>query len=221
MITSFKDFIDNIIVESLHPELQSLVSRPSKGNRRKQTEIAKAIKNITSRGEKTGIEGNMPKGSARAYLKHSEPHEATIDGIPTKMTVGTKVAIRGYLDPHHDRSKHDGMSLGNLQNEAENGDHFLNNSYRILTKHEKRRHDEPDHFSTNTESGIFPPLIDHDHEHHEWSQVGHVHNVTPKQFKNLTKSESHPDGIDHGIFAAALTRAWDKDHAKYHEGTQG
>lgn len=220
MITSFKDFIDSIIVESLHPELQSLVSEPSKGSKKKQTALVKTIKSITSRGERTGIEGNMPKGSSRAYLKHSEPHEAVIDGHHTSMPVGTKVAIRAPLDPHHDRSAHDGMSLGNLQNEAENADYYLNSNYRILTKEDKGRTDEKDHYTTNKESGIFPPLVEHDHDHHEWSQVGHVDNVTPKQFKNLTKTETHPDGIDHGMFCRALTRHWDKNHGKHWGGSK-
>lgn len=214
MITSFKEFIDNLVIESLHPELQSVVSEPTAGKKKKQTALVKKIKDITSRGEKTGIEGNMPKGSSRAYLKHSEPHEAVIDGVHTKMAVGTKVAIRSPLDPHHDASKWDGMSLGNLQNEAENSDHFLNNNYRIITKHDKGRTDEKDHYTTNHESGIFPPLVEHDHDHHEWSQVGHVDNVSEKTFKHLTKTESHPEGISHRHFCDALVRAWDGDHGK-------
>jgi hypothetical protein len=121
-----------------------------------------------------------------------------------------KVAIRASLDKSHNRENYDGMSLGQLQNEAEGGDHFVNSNYRIITKDHSTGH-----YHSNSELGIFPPQIDHDHDTHEWTHVGHVDKIGGKQFRDLTKTESHPKGISHSEFCSALERTWNKDHGKY------
>lgn len=215
MIYSLREFIENIIIENLHPELKSIVTQQTKPfGTSKQTQLEKKVKELTNRGEETGIEGNMPEGSSRAYLPLKEREQITLDGKPTSLRTGMKVAIRASLDKHHDRKKYDGMSLGQLQNEAEGGDHFVNSNYRIITKDHSTGH-----YHSNGESGIFPPQIDHDHDTHEWTHVGHVDKVTGKQFRNLTKTESHPKGISHSEFCGALERVWNKDHGKYWSGT--
>ena len=73
MITNFKDFLDNVIVESLHPELQDVILGGA-SNKAKQTQLANKIKELKARGETTGIEGNMPthrhvKMSAKSMSK--------------------------------------------------------------------------------------------------------------------------------------------------------
>jgi hypothetical protein len=210
---SFKDFLDQIIVENLHPELHAIATGKSKKyGTSKQAQIAKKIKELTARGENTGIEGNMPKGSSRAYLPIKEHMNITLDNRPTKLKTGLKVAIRATLDKHHYDKDHNGMSLGQLQNEAEGGDHLVNSHYRIITK------DDKGNYHSNTESGIFPPQIDHDHDNHEWSHVGHVDKAT-EGFRNVTRTATHPLGISHREFADSLERAWDKDHGKYWEKT--
>lgn len=215
MIGSFKDFLQNIIFEELHPELQSIVSAKSSG-KSKQTQIANKVKELTSKGEKTGIEGNMPKGSSRAYLKHEDSHKIMLDGKPAMVPVGTKVAIRSTLDRHHNSKEYDGHSLGALQNKAEGGDHWVNQQYRVLNEHPHK----DGVYKTNTEHGIFPPLIAHDHEHHQWSKVGHVKDISKEDFKNLTKTESHPKGITHKEFTDSLERFHDRNNGKYWEGNE-
>jgi hypothetical protein len=101
MILNYSSFINSLIVESLHPELQALVQHPNLTNKKKQTLISNKIKDLTTRGEYTGIEGNMPAGSSRAYLKHADPENIMLDGKPTSIKTGTKVAIRAILDAHH------------------------------------------------------------------------------------------------------------------------
>lgn len=206
-MNSFHDFIASIIVESLHPELQSIVKAKA-DHRNKLPMMALKIKDLTNRGEHTGIESNMPKGSSRAYLAHSEKHPLEIDGHQTEMKTGMKVAIKSPLDRHHNAANFDGKSLGHLQNEAEGGDHWVNQSYRTL------RHEEGHKFSSN-EAGIFPPLVDHDHEHHEWSHVGHVEDVSGIGFRKHTKCDTHPQGITHKDFCATLDRRWNQDKGKY------
>ena len=210
MIYSLREFIENILLESLHPELHAIVTQPSKRGTSKQTELAKKVKELTKRGEKTGILRNMPKGSSRAYLRLQAPEEIDLDGKRTELRTGLKVAIRARLDRFHNPEQHDGMGLGQLQNEAEGGDHFVNSQHRVIVK---------DHstgkYHTNTESGIFPPLIDHDDKNHNWTHVGHVDNITGKKFRELTKTQSHPKGISHSEFCSSLDRVWNRQHGKY------
>jgi len=210
---NFNQFISNLVLESLHPELLSIV-KSTGGRLKKQTQLAKKIKELTEKGESTGIEGNMPKGSSRAYLQHKIPNTVTIDEKKTTLNTGTKVAIRADLDKHHRPDDYTGLNLGAMQNEAENGDHWVNSTYRILSrKHDKDGH----HFESNEEGGIFPPLLDHDEEGHEWSHVGHVDKITKSQFKQLTKTEDHPKGISHDDFCNALERHHNRSNGRYHE----
>ena len=209
MIYSLREFLNNVIVENLHPELQAIVTQKTNPyGTSKQAQLTKKIKDLTSRDESTGIEGNMPKGSSRAGLTIKEPVNITLDGKSTKIKTFMKVAIRATLDKNHDRKKY-GMSLGQLQNEAEGGDHFVNSNYRIITKDP-----HTGHYTSNTESGIFPPQIDHDHDKHEWTHVGHVDKITQKRFRELTKTESHPKGITHTEFCSALEREKSKKAIK-------
>jgi len=211
MIYSLREFLDNLIYESLHPELQSIVTQKTNPyGTSKQAQLTKKIKELSAQGERTGIEGNMPKGSSRAYLPIKEKENITLDNKPTQIKTGMKVAIRATLDKHHDRKKHDGMSLGQMQNEAEGGDHFVNSNYRIITKDHRTGH-----YHSNSESGIFPPQIDHDHDNHEWSHVGHVDKINNSMFHKLTRTESHPKGIRHLDFNRALRRAWDRDNGAH------
>ena len=203
---SFKDFMKGVILEELHPEIHKVITTDS--NVSKQTRLANKIKELSAKGESTGIEGNMPKGSSRAYLQHAEVHNVVIDGKPATIKTGTKVAIKAQLDAHHDKSNHDGLNLGQMQNKAEGGDWYVNNSHRVLSKD----HDTG-HYHTN-EDGIFPPLIDHDHDNHHWTQVGHARDIKKTEFKDLTKTDDHPNGISHDDFTEALVRFHDRNNGK-------
>lgn len=168
----FREFLENVVTESLHPELHDIVTSPSRPGKAKQVTITKKIQELHSRGEETGLAGNMPKGSSRMYMPHQDPHPVTLDGKDSYLDTGTKVAIRTSVEQYHNKSKFGGLSLGGMQNHAENDDHFVNQQYRILHK------SDHDTFHTNTEKGIFPPLIDHDEKNHEWAHVGHASDVS-------------------------------------------
>lgn len=212
MLSNFKDFMDNVIVENLHPELQSVVLSGT-SNKSKQKQLADKIKDLTSRGESTGIEGNMPKGSSRAYMQHAEPENIIVDKKIVPMKVGTKVAIRSYLDRHHDPKQYDGLHLGALQNHAENADHWVNSTYRTLTD---KGHG---HFETNTDSGIFPPLLDHDDTEHQWTKIGHARDVKASDWRKLTKTKDHPRGITHKDFVDTLIRYHNRNNGKHWDGS--
>jgi len=212
---TFSNFINNIITENLHPELRSIITSDAPSDR-KHAATVKKIKDLTTRGETTGIEGNMPKGSSRAYMKHRETHKTTVDGKPAEFHVGTKVAIKSPLDKHHQAGIYDDMNLGQLQNHAENDDHFVNSQYRILTKVETGRGDNTTHhYETNHERGILPPLVDHDDKSHHWGIVGHARDLKKGEFRELTKTPEHPQGISHKDFYEALVRNHDRAHGKY------
>lgn len=203
------------ILEALHPELQKIVT--SSGNyASKQSLIAKKIKDLNKKGEKTGVEGNMPKGSSRAWMTHEEPEHIKVDGQHTHMKVGTKVVITSSLDKHRDKNKYPD-SLGSMQNQVENGDHHVNNHYRTLSED----HDEQDKtvksFKSNKEHGIFPPLLHHDHDNHEHSEIGHTADLKSNDFRELTKCKSHPKGISHKDFCDALERRHNQQMGKHWE----
>lgn len=206
---SFIEFLKTVVLEELHPELQDAIQGAS---RNKHKLVVDKIKDLQKRGETTGIEGNMPKGSSRAWLSHEEHHPMTVDGKHTNMKVGTKFVIKADLDKHHESD--DNESLGQMQNRKENGDHFVNNEYRTLTKDH-----ETGHYHTN-EHGIFPPLVDHDDENHEHSTIGHSRDITSKDFKDLTKSKDHPKGITHKDFGDALERHHDQSNGRYWKGNE-
>jgi len=211
MLTNFKDFMDNVIVENLHPELQDVV-RTGSSRKTKQKQLADKIKDLTSRGEKTGIEGNMPKGSSRAYMQHAEPENIIVDKKIVPMKVGTKVAIRSPLDRFHNSKEHDGLHLGAMQNHAEGGDHWVNSNYRTLTD---KGHG---HFETNDE-GIFPPLVDHDDKDHQWTKIGHARDIKAGDWKKLTKTKEYPQGITHDDFTSTLLRFHNRNIGNHWKST--
>lgn len=210
---SFKQFLEGLVLEELHPELQDIAaSSNTTGDLDKKTRIAHKIRELSMRGEKTGIEGNMPEGSSRAYLSHSDDHHLTIDGEHATMRTGTKVAIKSELDQHYKKSKaYSGMSLGQMQNKAENGT-SAHDKYRTLNK-------LSDGTYSSNHNGIFPPLLSHDNENHEWSHIGHANDIDENDFRHLTKSSSHPEGLSHNDFYNALERKYDRDRGKYHPGS--
>ena len=211
---SFKELIDSCILENLHPELQSVIKQGQTKYNTKQSQIAKKIRDLSKRGESTGIEGNMPKGSSRAYLKHDEPHHTMVDGKPAALETGTKVAIHAALDKHHNKAEYDGHTLGELQNKAEGGDHWVNDTYRHLV-----HSDDGKSLTSNTDRGIFPPLIDHDHDSHKWSHVGHARDIKAGEFNKLTKSPDHPKGISHKDFVESMDRFHNRNNGKYWGGS--
>jgi hypothetical protein len=206
---TLREFID--LLESAHPELQQVLkARP--GYVSKARLVAKKINELISRGESTGVEEKMPKGSSRAYVKETKPTPVTIDSKNTSMETGYKIAIPASLDRTHDKKKYDNQTLGQMQMRVENGDHFLNSHYRVLTKHDRS---DGYHFESNTDTGIFPPLIEHDHDHDSWSHIAHVDKLTAGKFRELTKTPTHPKGISHEEFSEALERHWHKNHGKW------
>ena len=207
---SFTKFIGTLLIESLHPEIAEIIHNPSRSGS-KTTLITKKIKELSERGEDSGLESNMPKGSSRVYLPHSEEENVILDGKPAKIKSGTKVSIKASLDRFHNINNFDNRTLGELQNEAEGGDWLINDHYRILRK------DDDDNFVSNKEQGIFPPLFDHDDRNHQWSHVGHIKSIKKPEFNRHTKTDEFPKGISHNDFINVMNRFHERNNGKYWE----
>ena len=206
-----KDLKPLFLSEDLHPSLKAIVQNPNLTAKDRQKRLAMSVASLTANGEVPGITDKMPKGSSRAYLQHVDPHQATVDGVPAQFKTGTKIVIHSPLDKHHKASDYDGMSLGTMQNDVENGDGFINHHYRILINHGS------DKFESNPEQGILPPLIDHDNNH-QWSQIGHADDVGRAEFQQLTKAPGYPKGIKHNDFVGALIRNYNRNNGRYFPG---
>ena len=214
MIINFNEFLRTIIVENLHPELQDIINKKAINDDtklKKITQIAAKTMELKKRGEKTGIEGNMPRGSSRAYLKHQEPHDAIVDGKATKLKMGTKIAIDSSLDDHHLKENFDDKSLGEMQNDAEMGDETVNSKYRILTKDSGN----PNNYTSNKQRGIFPPLFNYDNGNSQWANVGHADDITKDKFNKLTVTKEFPNGISHSSFCDVLDRNYNRQKGNY------
>ena len=205
---TLKEYIE-LFSESAHFEIQQILKH-SPTHKSKVKLVAQKINDLIRRGEHTGVEDKMPKGSSRAYVKETQPTHVVIDGHNSSMHTGYKIAIPASLDSSYIREKYEG-TLGQLQMKAENGDYLLNDHYRVLTnKNVKNSHQ----FETNTDRGIFPPLLEHDHDQDSWSHIAHVDKLG-SNFRNLTKTTTHPKGISFDEFNEALNRVWQKNHGSW------
>lgn len=211
---NFKKFIRLLSEATLHPELKSIIELKTTNKIKKQNLIIKKIKELAERGEPTGLEGEMPKGSSRAFLTHEEPEIITIDGKPfQQIKVGTKIAIRANLDKFHNESNFNNLKLGALQNKAEGGSDEINRVFRILIQDKNHPHS----YITNEKLGIFPPLLDHDVKNHEWTQIGYCGNIKKSEFPTLTKESDFPKGITFDQFITVLNRNYLQNICRYYQ----
>lgn len=199
-------------IRGFSPGMMRFIGKPDSGIEEKpakQDVIRRAARIGTKKGVSPVASGGA-SGSSRLYMKLKEPENITLDGKPANIETGVKVALRPRSDliRRFKAGRRKGVlgntSVGAMQNEAENGDRYVNRQYRVITKNEDGTH------STNTERGIFPPLLDHDKKNHEWAHVGHTDDLTHKDFPELTKTESHPEGISHSDFMSVLHRDYDR-----------
>ena len=83
---TLKEFIE-LFTESAHPELQEVL-KEKPGYVSKARLVAKKINELIGRGESTGVEDKMPKGSSRAYVKESSSTPVIVDGKKSSMHTG-------------------------------------------------------------------------------------------------------------------------------------
>ncbi len=181
----------SVLNEELHAEIQGILDS-NKELSSKHTAIAKKIRNLTANGIDTGLENGRPKkGSSRAVYFPKEHRNIEIDGQSTHLPTAVKIAFKGFLDKY--KTKDEPM-LGELQNNIEAEPHH--NHYRVLREQGEGR------YETN-ENGILAPVLK-SHQDGHWLEMAKVHNITEKEFKNLTVNEKFPKGISHSDFKDAL-----------------
>jgi hypothetical protein len=200
---SFSEFMNSeyVFTEELHPEITSALDSGTSSNH-KLNHITKTIRGLIKNGHDTGLEDSKPKkGSSRAVFFPKDKHKLNLDGHDTEMHHVVKVAFPGTLDKHN----HSGKLLGEHQNAVES-DHFTNHHYGII-----RKKDHGSGYETNHEGGVLAPMLgSHEDDHHV--HFGKVHPLKGSDFKDLTKTPSHPKGISHKEFHEAMMLHHDDAH---------
>ena len=197
----------NFLAEDLHPELFDILDSNTDIHS-KHKKITQHIRKLIANGIDTGLEGERAKkGSSRAVYFPKEEKEINIDGKKAKIKTALKIAFPGILDKPQFIKKA-GM-LGELQNNAEASEYF--NDHSILKKGMYNNE-----FVTNEEHGILAPIINTSHDD-SWLEMGKVNNITSKKFRQLTKTESHPEGLNHTAVEDIL---FNEHRLKYGQGRQ-
>lgn len=180
-----EDVINEGKESSIHPELQKVLDDPINDKRnQKLTKFSKKVKDLISRGEDTGLQHDKPKkGSSRAVFFPKNPRQVEVDGKAVPANTAVKIAFKGKVDPYTE----DETLLGQHQNEIET-DHFLQQHYSVLSPQGDGK------YKTN-EHGVIPPVYD-SHPDDHWLEAGHSRNMSRKDFKEATKHESAPKGLD-------------------------
>jgi hypothetical protein len=199
---TFDKFMSNIfnLDEAIHQEIKDIMDDNTYSHKSKLSRVTAKLRDFSSKGIDSGIENSTPKkGSSRAVFFPKEEHEIQLDGKPAKMKTAVKIAFKGTLDAH--TGSH--MLLGEHQNEFESS-HYINSNYGIISKN----HDG--HYETN-KHGVLAPVVD-THEDHHHITMGHARNMSKLDFKNATKTESHPKGLDFDKFHAHLMHDYHQAH---------
>jgi hypothetical protein len=202
--SALDDAYTEALNEELHPELKDILHDEvnNKWNQ-KLTRISKKMRELTGRGENTGISGDKPKkGSSRAVFFPTSPKKLKIDGRDTDAHTAVKIAFKGQLDNHTEEKR----TLGEHQNEIE-ADHFIRQHHSILSHNQ-----HTGEYETNP-NGVTVPVFDN-HEDHHWLETGVARDMTKKDFKEATKLPSHPKGLDFDKFHNKLVN----DHNIAHGG---
>ena len=229
MMKTFKEFYQQnnyvIMNEELHSELQSIIdsagetedqrynrlsSNPFGGLKtdpvaKKLTDFTKKARQLLSSGQETGLEDSKPKkGSSRAVFFPKDPKKITIDGKPAETKSVVKIAFPGLLDKYKTNEE---RLLGEHQNSVES-DHFVANHYGML------REERDGQYTTNSRGVLAPVLGRHPEDH--YLEMGRVSSLSRPQFKKLTKTESHPKGLDLKDVQNALNKEYQDAHgARY------
>lgn len=217
---TLKQLLEELMVEiNLHPEIMAAIKSGDIGS------VSQNIDRITEYLAQKGIDPGYrtdvprPEGSSRGVLlpNNGDTVEINLDGKAVKVPAVLKYAMAGKFDILHMGLLGESRSLGQWQNEAENGTidktsgQEINNKYRVLVK------DDDGNYTTN-EFGVFPPLFYHDDKNHQYSEVGYAPRIeSGTKFTELTKTESHPEGLVFNDLIAALQREWHKSRGDYHK----
>jgi hypothetical protein len=208
---TYDQFISTILKldEAIHQEIKDIMNDAGHSHKSKLSRVTSKLRDFASKGIDSGIENSTPKkGSSRAVFFPKEEHHMVLDGKPAKMKTAVKIAFKGTLDAH--TGSH--MLLGEHQNELES-DHFINHHFGMLSQHPEHR----DQHVTNPD-GVLAPVIDSHEEYHHVT-MGHARNMSKPDFKNATKTESHPKGLDFDKFHAHLMHDYHQAHGTRNYGS--
>lgn len=207
----FMKFNSNInINEELHDHLQKVLDMDTRYPEKKLTSFSTTARRLLKSGEDTGLESDKPKkGSSRAVFFPKDGRHVHIDGKPVHMPTAVKIAFPGELDKYKTAGE---RLLGEHQNEVE-ADHFTRNHYGML------REEDEGHYSTN-HHGVLAPVVGNHHEHH-YLEMGKVSPLTKSKFQQLTKTDSHPNGLKFDDMYHALNKEYSDAHGNHYSVPKG
>jgi len=217
-VLTLREFVKKYnLSEELHNELKNTLNEPeldregdpyqrAKLNQKKLNAFTKKTRALIKSGEDTGLEGDTPKkGSSRAVYFPKESKDVTIDGQKTKQPTAIKIAFAGQLDHY---TGHPNL-LGEEQNNVES-DPFTQAHHSMLYRNTDGS------YSTN-ENGVVAPVLDKPKDHNHWLEMARCPNLTKTKFKELTKTDTHPKGLNFDHFHKTLL----DDYYANHGGAAG
>lgn len=172
----FNQLLNKFLIEEIHQDLQAVLDRDD-GNI--HSDFIKTLHSIRD----SGIENKMKRGSSRLVFFPKDHHSITVDGNQVKIPSVIKIAYKSEFDKHLNSD----TTLGQEQNKAES--HFLNRKRFSILSNDKGE------LKTN-ENGIFAPVLKTS-KNHSWLEMARTEPVDESKFQELTKTETHPNGITH------------------------
>lgn len=173
--------------EELHTELKDILDSEA-SPRVKHGMITKKIRALIKDNKDTGLVDDKPKkGSSRAVYFPKEEKSISIDGVKTTMPTAVKIAFSGRLDKYRSGEP----MLGELQNSKESDYH--KGYWAVL----KKDGDSKNHIYN--EDGVLAPVVDHANDD-SWLEMGKVSPLTTSKFKQLTKTDDMPKGMNFNDF---------------------
>lgn len=187
--------------EELHTELKDILDSES-SPRVKHGMITKKIRALIKDNKDTGLVDDKPKkGSSRAVYFPKEEKSISIDGVKTSMPTAVKIAFSGVLDKYRSGEP----MLGELQNSKESGYH--NDHFSVL----RREGDSKNHIYN--EDGVLAPVVDHSNDD-SWLEMGKVSPLTTSKFKQLTKTDDMPKGMNFNDFQRHLVNEHEQSRGR-------
>lgn len=189
-ILSFSDWERaNKVYEDVHSKVfAALRSAPTKLHQG----VSKAKNEL---GDESGLTGYGAQGSSRGVFHTTKGHEIELDGKKTKVNTILKTTLQR-------KSTVPGKQTGQRQNEVEASAHIQ--KFATIVR------DGKGGYKTNPD-GVVPPVYEIGKKS-KWLHSGTARDLKPGEFRELTKHDSHPDGLESYHVSSATNYGRGEDH---------
>jgi hypothetical protein len=189
-ILSFSDWERaNKVYEDVHSKVfAALRSAPTK--------LHQGVSNAKNElGDESGLTGFGAQGSSRGVYHTTKGHEIELDGKKTKVNTILKTTLQR-------KSSVPGKQTGQRQNEVEASNHIQ--KFATIVR------DGKGGYKTNPD-GVIPPVYEIGKKS-KWLHSGTARDLEPGEFRELTKHDSHPDGIESYHLSSWTSHGSGEDH---------